>query len=172
MFISDYYASRAPVDEVPAERRDLTSILGRLVETTSRMNRQAVLGAGGAEETAMWRTLAVLTTSGPVRLGELADLVQVSAPTMSAVVRRLIEADDVKRIADETDARAWLIALTPRGRRRLAAHRDALADALVPAFEDLGADDRDTLRRAADIVAEHTAPEHPENAALIGRGRR
>ena len=171
VLLSDVYTHAPARDDTPAERRDLRHLLGRLVETTSRMNRLASAGTGSPQAAAKWRTLSALTTSGPIRIGDLASEAQVTQPTMTGIVRELVERDAVKRILDTGDARAWLIAITPKGRRLLSERRDSLSEALIPGFDDLDAAGRDILRQAADIIAERIAPEHPANSSLIGKGR-
>src|SRR6478736_10027630 len=120
---------------------ELHEILGDLVVASHRLARLAARVTGNTESPATWRTLSVLQSSGAMRLGELAANSRVSQPTMTKIVRNLVEAEWVKRIADTDDARAWQIAITPKGAAALKAWRDQLSAALVPLFADLGDDE-------------------------------
>ena len=70
-------------------------------------------------------TLARLEREGPIRLTALAAAEKVSQPSMTQLVQRLERQGLVSRIADFTDRRATLFALTPQGRTFLADHRRA-----------------------------------------------
>ncbi|MEO6827162.1 MAG: MarR family transcriptional regulator [Microbacteriaceae bacterium] len=135
------------------ETTELHEILGDLVQATHRLTRLAARLTGNQESPATWRTLSVLKSTGPLRLGELAAHSRVSQPTMTKIVRNLVETEWVKRIADTDDARAWQIALTAKGHSALMAWRDQLASALLPLFEGLHAGDVEAMRRAVEIVS-------------------
>jgi DNA-binding MarR family transcriptional regulator len=139
------------------------TLLGELITTAHRLTRLAAHETKRSESPATWRTLAVLTALGPMRLGELARQSRVSQPTMTKIVRGLEELGCVKRIVDSDDARASQIAATPKGERALSEWRDALAAALLPYFKDLSADDEHTLRRAVEILRESAAVASPES---------
>jgi len=130
----------------------LRFLLSDLVQLSGRMTRLAHRLSGGPEGPATWRTLAVLQQSGPMRLGELAAMSQVAQPTMTKIVAGLVEREWVKRIADADDARAWQIGISARGIIQLTEWRSALADALLPYFEDLSDDDLHTVQRALELV--------------------
>src|SRR3954452_20205115 len=97
------------------ETPELHQILGDLVVAAHRLTRLAARVTGSTESPATWRTLSVLQAVGPMRLGELATHSRVSQPTMTKLVRNLVDAEWVKRIADTDDARAWQIAITANG---------------------------------------------------------
>lgn len=139
--------------ETQAHADELRETLGDLVVASHRLTRLAARVTGSTESPATWRTLSVLEGTGPLRLGELAAHSRVSQPTMTKIVRALVESEWVKRIADTDDARAWQIAITERGQGALHRWRDTLADALVPLFEDLSDDERAALRCAVDVVS-------------------
>jgi DNA-binding MarR family transcriptional regulator len=87
-----------------------------------------------------------------MRLGELAANSRVSQPTMTKIVRNLVESEWVKRIADTDDARAWQLAITAKGAAALQGWRDELSAALVPMFADLSDDELEALRSTARII--------------------
>ena len=132
---------------------DLHHVLGDLVVVNHRLTRVAARAAGGTESPALWRTLSVLRTSGPVRLGALAENSRVSQPTATNLVTALEERGWVSRRVDPTDARASLIEASEAGLAALDAWRDELVTALMPLFADLRADEIELLRGAVEIVA-------------------
>jgi DNA-binding MarR family transcriptional regulator len=131
---------------------DLHHTLGDLVVASHRLTRLAARVTGSTESPATWRTLSVLQSSGAMRLGELAAQSRVSQPTMTKIVRNLVESEWVKRIADTDDARAWQIAVTAKGATALQAWRDELSAALVPMFADLSDDEVEALRSTVRII--------------------
>ena len=151
------------------ETPELRQIIGDLVVAAHRLTRLAAQVTGSTESPATWRTLSVLQTSGPVRLGELATQSRVSQPTMTKLVRNLVEAEWVKRIADTDDARAWQIAITDRGADALQAWRTELAAALVPMFADLREDEVAAMRTTVEIIRSRADLSTAASAAVAGR---
>jgi len=133
---------------------ELHGLLGELVQANARLVRIAAQEAGSTESPATWRTLRVLQQSGPMRIGELAALSRVAQPTMTKIVAGLAERGWVARLADESDARAWLIDVTGEGIAAVDAWVDQVASALRPYFADLSADDLDALRRTVRLLEE------------------
>jgi DNA-binding MarR family transcriptional regulator len=136
---------------------ELHDILGHLVQASHRLTRIAASATKGVQSPATWRTLSVLQTSGAMRLGELAAQSRVSQPTMTKIVAGLVETEWIMRIVDADDARAWQIAITPKGGAALDGWRDQIATALLPLFDDLGPEDIAAMRRATDVLLEHVA---------------
>jgi DNA-binding MarR family transcriptional regulator len=130
----------------------LGDLLGDLVSVTHRMTRLAARATGNQESPAVWRTLSVLVQMGPMRLGTLAVQSRVSQPTMTKIVKNLVDEGWIERIADRTDARAWQIGITPDGAASLEAWRLELGEALTPIFADLTEEDRVVLERAVGIL--------------------
>ncbi|TFC51886.1 MULTISPECIES: MarR family winged helix-turn-helix transcriptional regulator [unclassified Cryobacterium] len=130
----------------------LPDILGDLVSVNHRLTRVAARAARGTESPALWRTLSVLLSSGPIRLGDLAERSRVSQPTATKLVGSLVDRGWVERAGDPDDARASLIASTPAGVAALIAWRTELVAALLPYFADLPIDDVGTLERAVAIL--------------------
>ncbi len=143
---------------------DLRETLGDLVVASHRLTRLAARVTGNTESPATWRTLSVLQSSGAMRLGELAAYSRVSQPTMTKLVRNLVEAEWVKRIADTDDARAWQIAVTPKGEKALQNWRDELSGALVPMFDDLTDDELAALRATVRIIGSRVGLAAPAEA--------
>jgi DNA-binding MarR family transcriptional regulator len=96
--------------------------------------------------------LSVLVCGGPVPIGRLAAIEQVSAPAITKTVTALEQAGLVRRTRSAEDRRVVLVAATAKGRARLergqAARVRAVADLLAGCSEaDLRA-----LRRAATLI--------------------
>jgi len=135
---------------------ELSELLSDLVSVTHRLTRIAAQATGESTSPATWRTLSVLSSFGPMRLGELAKQSRVSQPTMTKIVANLNEVEWIRRIADVDDARAWQIALAPKGIRALDEWRSRLGEALAPMFSDLDRDEVDVISRAIDLLHECT----------------
>lgn len=147
----------------------LRQTLGDLVVASHRLTRIAARATGSTESPATWRTLSALQSAGPMRLGELAAQSRVSQPTMTKLVRNLVESEWVKRIADTDDARAWQIAITAAGADALQAWRDALSDALVPMFADLTEGELAAMRCTVDVIASRAELSTAASAAIAAR---
>ena len=96
--------------------------------------------------------LSVLVFGGPTTLGALARSEQVSAPTMSRLVRTLERDGLVVREPHERDGRAVRLSATAAGRRILLAGRARRVSELVELLAPLSAAEVETLGAAADIV--------------------
>ena len=59
--------------------------------------------------------LAVLAAEGPLRMGELAARLGISAPTVSRLVDHLVERGFLERVTDEDDHRATRVRLSADG---------------------------------------------------------
>ena len=64
-----------------------------------------------------WRVLATLHDSDPVTVSQLAHEVLAKQPTVTKLVQRMTEQGWVELLADATDQRRTLVAVTPAGRR-------------------------------------------------------
>ena len=140
---------------------ELQRLLGDLVQANSRLVRIAAQEAGSTESPATWRTLRVLQQSGPMRIGELAALSRVAQPTMTKIVAGLAERGWVARLADASDARAWLIEVTDAGVAAVDEWLDQVASALHPYFADLAVDELDALRRTVRLLQERVELNDP-----------
>lgn len=151
---------------------DLHGILSDLVQVSARLTRLARRVTKDPESLATWRTLSVLQSSGPMRLGELAECSQVAQPTMTKIVAGLVERDWIKRIADTDDARAWQLAISAKGLIALDEWRSRLATALMPVFSDLDSDEARTLRQAIELVRPRVAQGPADRVARASEGVR
>ncbi|NUS41007.1 MAG: MarR family transcriptional regulator [Terrabacter sp.] len=84
---------------------------------------------------------------------ELAEIEQVSAPSMKRTTSALVEAGYIARADDPTDGRQVILSLTAEGRkvlRRIRRHRD---EWLLARFETLTDEERELLQQAAAVLA-------------------
>jgi DNA-binding MarR family transcriptional regulator len=87
---------------------------------------------------------------------------------MTKIVRNLVDSEWVKRIADTDDARAWQIAVTPKGAEALQSWRDELTRALVPMFADLSEDEVAALRSTVEIIGSRVDLSTATSRAVVG----
>lgn len=98
--------------------------------------------------------LGVLFRRGAMTIGELAGAEKVQPPSMTRTVNCLEESGDVVRRPHETDGRQVVVELTAEGRARVLADRDRRDAWLARQLEELDADERAVLARAATILAD------------------
>ncbi|WP_375383974.1 MarR family winged helix-turn-helix transcriptional regulator [uncultured Microbacterium sp.] len=129
----------------------------RIVIAAHALTRIAARETGNEAPAAQWRTLSILRSEGPIRLGELATASRVTQPGMTRLVGQLADAGLVERTADPADSRATVVAVTDEGRAALDMWLVQLRDALEPRFADLDDEDWDALSRVADILSARTS---------------
>lgn len=98
------------------------------------------------------RVLARIRDNSSARISDLAAQERSSQPTITNHVKRLEAAGLVERTLDPSDARAWLIALTPLGEHRLAEIRVQLGHNVEPMLARLSARDRKALRSGLAVM--------------------
>lgn len=93
-----------------------------------------------------------LELAGALTPRELADTERVQPPTMTKIVAKLEERGLVQRTPHPTDGRQVILSATEEGRAVLALHERARDEWLTRALTELSPEERDTLRRAAEIL--------------------
>jgi DNA-binding MarR family transcriptional regulator len=136
-------------------------LLSELVDSGHRLARIAAVQTRDATSTSTWRVLAALEGAGPVRVGELAAACRVTPPTMTGLVAGLVKTGWVQRVADPSDARAGLVAITGDGLDAIESRRVRTGDALAPYFADLDESEATALATVVDLVARRTASADP-----------
>jgi len=96
--------------------------------------------------------LGSLDHAGALTPRELADAERVQPPTMTKIVAKLEERGLVQRAPHPTDGRQVLLTTTESGRALVAEHRRARDAWLGQRLAALSTEERDVLRRAADIL--------------------
>jgi DNA-binding MarR family transcriptional regulator len=129
-----------------------TDILESLLVSNHRLTRVAAQSTGSKTPAGVWRTLSILSSDGAMRIGELATASRISQPAMTKLLPSLVSDELVYRIADVEDSRAWLIAISDKGRDALNTWKRELAVSLEPLFGDLTAREWSTLASAATLL--------------------
>lgn len=96
--------------------------------------------------------LTSLDLAGALTPCELAEAERVQPPTMTRSVSKLVDLGLIQRVPHPTDGRQVILSLTPDGREVLATNRRAREAWLSGRIATLTAEERETLRRAAQIV--------------------
>jgi DNA-binding MarR family transcriptional regulator len=96
--------------------------------------------------------LTSLGLAGALSPRELAEHERVQPPTMTKIIAKLEERGLVQRTPHPTDGRQVVLHATEDGRAAVAEQRRAGDAWLARALSDLPAEDRETLRRAADLL--------------------
>ncbi|SDZ38588.1 DNA-binding transcriptional regulator, MarR family [Micromonospora pattaloongensis] len=96
--------------------------------------------------------LTSLELAGALTPRELADVERVQPPTMTRIVAKLEERGLVQRTPHPTDGRQVILAATEAGRDTLAQFERARDEWLATRLAELSPEERDTLRRAAEIL--------------------
>lgn len=93
-----------------------------------------------------------LELAGALTPRELADAERVQPPTMTKIVARLEERGLIRRTPHPTDGRQVILSVTDEGRAVLALYERARDEWLTRTLAGLTPEERDTLRRAAEIL--------------------
>jgi DNA-binding MarR family transcriptional regulator len=96
---------------------------------------------------AQLRILAQLHQDGPAAVGQLASILGVTLPSITATVDRLVNAGLVSREDDPTDRRRVINRLTPSGTALIERLQEGKRARLIVALEHLGRDDIEVLAR-------------------------
>jgi DNA-binding MarR family transcriptional regulator len=124
-----------------------------LREAIGRMNRRLRQTRPMGDVTlAQISALQSLETAGALTPRELSDVERVRPPTMTRIVARLEERGLVQRTPHPSDGRQVILAPSPAGRQLLDGYRRARDEWLAQRLAQLTAEERETLRRAADIL--------------------
>ena len=104
--------------------------------------------------------LQTLDVAGAMTPRELSDAERVQPPTMTKIVARLEEKGLVQRTPHPTDGRQVILAPSPEGRELVREYRRVGDEWLAQRLARISAEDRETLVRAAEILA-RLANDHP-----------
>lgn len=135
-----------PASDVRAAADRLHSAAIHLLRTARRVDDETGLTA------ARLSALSVLVFGGPTTVGRLARAEQVSAPTMSRLVRALERDGLAARAANAEDARSVVVRATSEGRRLLHAGRERRISELAGVLESLSPEEIDLVGQAAALV--------------------
>jgi len=134
--------------------RELTRLAGEMRTEVSRLayHLRTPATRSGITPTRLTALSALTRYPDGVRQGDLAELMNISAPSMTRLVEILEEAGWVERRRDPDDQRCLLIVLSPVGRKTLDTLRDESASQLSEELADLTAEERATLAAAVPVL--------------------
>jgi DNA-binding MarR family transcriptional regulator len=134
--------------------RELARLAGEVRTEVSRLAYRLRTPAtrSGITPTRLTALSALTRYPDGVRQGDLAELMNISAPSMTRLVEILEEAGWVDRRRDPADQRCLLLVLSPTGRKTLDTLRDESATELSRELADLDDDERAALAAAVPVL--------------------
>jgi DNA-binding MarR family transcriptional regulator len=133
--------------------RDATVVADRLHSAAIHLLRRVrKVDEESGLSAARLSALSVLVFGGPMTIGELARVEQVSAPTMTRLVQALERDGLVARERHEEDGRAVTLRATDEGRQILERGRERRVAELATLLERLAADELHALGEAAEAI--------------------
>ena len=109
-----------------------------------------------------YNVLRIVETRGATAQAEIARRLLVSAPVVTRLASALVDGGLLDRRSDPKDRRSVLLALTPKGRRRVNAMRSDLLAAAHELIEPLPEDRRAAVGAAIDelqvLLPSHAGP--------------
>jgi DNA-binding MarR family transcriptional regulator len=134
--------------------RELTRLAGEVRTEVARLayHLRTPATRSGITPTRLAALSALTRYPDGVRQGDLAELMNMSAPSMTRLVELLEEAGWVERRRDPDDQRCLRLVLSPLGRKTLDTLRDESASVLSEELADLSADERAALAAAVPVL--------------------
>jgi DNA-binding MarR family transcriptional regulator len=132
---------------------EVARLAGGLRTTVVRLNHflREPVARRGVTPTRL-TAMATLEKRGPMRPGDLADRLSITAASMSRLVEALEEGGWVEREPDPEDRRAQLLSLSRHGRETLARMRSEGTGELAEAIRALPEAERDRLAAALPVL--------------------
>lgn len=128
-------------------------LAGMLRDALTRLNRRVRQTRPVGDLTAtQLSALLSLELAGAMAPRELADAERVRPPTMTKIVAKLEQRGLVQRTPHPTDGRQVILSATQAGREMLAQFERARDEWLARRIAELTIDEREALRRAAEIL--------------------
>lgn len=119
--------------------------VGRLAR---RLRQQSMGGLTPSQRS----VLATLYRHGPLAMSELADIEQVSRPSVTRIADRLVESDLVGKRPHPLDGRSTVLELTAPGRKLLEEGREERTAFLVTQMGQFTEEERHLLMQAAELL--------------------
>ncbi|MDE0805079.1 MAG: MarR family transcriptional regulator [Acidimicrobiales bacterium] len=143
----------------------ITIDVARLRLAIVRLARRQRQQSGTGLTPSLQSALAVVDARGPLTLGELAAIEQVSPPTTTRIVAKLEEMGLVERTVDAGDRRITRVDATDHGRGQLAESRERRDAWLRDRLAELSAHDVAALAAAIDPLERLLRTEAPERVS-------
>lgn len=127
------------------------------------------------EKPGQFKLVWILHKRGSLAMQELAASLDVAPPTVTGLVKRLLEQGYVQRVRDESDWRTVRVELTEEGRKALIRHHHERVAALRARIDQLDEDERTKLNAAIPVLARlvemhDVVPSHPVHATPVDKG--
>ena len=134
--------------------REVTRLAGEVRTEVNRLayHLRTPATRSGITPTRLTALSALTRYPDGVRQGDLAELMNISAPSMTRLVEILEEAGWVERRRDPADQRCLLLVLSPVGRKTLDTLREESASQLSGELADLDDDERAALAAAVPVL--------------------
>lgn len=145
-----------PTTDLPRTTADIADGLRLVIGRLARRLRQQALGDMTPSQRSV---LASLGRHGPMRMGELAAIEGISAPSLTGIIGRLEDRGFVRRQDDPNDARSTIAAATDPGLGALEEARRERTAFLVRRMARLDESERETLARAVVLLDRIVADE-------------
>jgi DNA-binding MarR family transcriptional regulator len=136
-------------DAVTSEPLAYPETAARLRVVVARLARQLRQHSPGGLTPSQWSAMVTVEDNTSLRIGDLADRENVSAPTATRLVASLEEAGLLSRTSDPTDRRTAYIALTDAGREKLDWSRGVRTATLSQRLSKMPAED---VRRLTELL--------------------
>jgi len=138
-----------------------SDVAARLRLAVARLQRIVRQQAMGGLNLAEGSCLAIIDRHGPMPLTDVASRENLSAPTITKIVVRLERQGLIERLADPTDRRVSLVAVSKQGAALLERLRSSRTAYLHRKLRELSAEDLHRLLAALPVL-EELASEHGE----------
>ncbi len=138
-----------PAPDLHASEEELADALRLVIGRIARRLRQQSLGDMTPSQRSV---LASLDRHGTLRIGELARIENISAPSLSGIVGRLESRGFVTRSSDPEDARSTLVEVTPLAVEALVEARAERNAFLRTKLSTVSREDRDVIARAVSLL--------------------
>jgi len=150
--------------------KDCAAELLEVVPLMMRVIRSKVRAHSSPElSMPQFRTLAFLGRNEGAMLGDVANFLTLTLSATSKLVDGLFNADLVTRESDPQDRRKIVLKLTPAGKNKFAAARQATADFLAERVAPLAPEDRMCIAEAMRVL-QRAFTDVPETSALLTKG--
>jgi DNA-binding MarR family transcriptional regulator len=171
--MSDPAAAKSPAlseESWDAELRELGSAFRRLFRTLNRLRGRDTHLGGSELSHAQFELLIELDDRGGLPAGELATAARLAPGTVTQMLDHLAHCGHVERVRSETDRRVVVTRLTPQGRRKIKAKREAWRSRWDEALEGIDAEELQAATRVLERLGamfEQDAPAEVSKVAQI-----
>jgi DNA-binding MarR family transcriptional regulator len=153
-----------PTDGLELDDLDELEVVARLRLSIARLARRLRQEAGTGLSPSQHSALISVASHGPLTLGHLARVEQVSPPTITRIAVKLEDDGLVARTVDPTDRRISRVQVTAEGERRLEHGRNRRNAWLAERLRTFDPEQRRQIEAALDVLeALAVSPETPDH---------